>query len=431
MRSVLQFALLRILVFLRGLTVRWRGLSKAGGTPVLKILDFGYKSARGHHHALNQLIVRAVTARGYSAHVLASRYLDPALRTEITIPTFRSLVYEPANDAESLQRKASQTLIKTAQDLLLQRLGFLRNPRACILVHTATPWHIQSLLQVMAACRCNCLVNIFLMLPPDFEVTPELEAEQVAAYVQAWHLARRANMRVCFWAENRLLAERYRKIGFDDLKLLWLPMALPVSALRPKPVPSEGTRLRFLFIGGPRSDKGFRLVLEALELAHASSLNFEFCLRLTFMDETQRSVLERFRGPLLDLLVQPFYSDEAYFGELATAHAVLLPYDPDAYRIKNSNIVSESLACGTPVIVSNGANSLHEFVKSFPTPCYVAMPSYTAQGLLEAMNLCAANFETLAAAAKAVAPKVRKLRAPEVFVDQLFSQSEAEPGSAV
>ena len=153
----------------------------------------------------------------------------------------------------------------------------------------------------------------------------------------------------------------------------------------------------------------------------------QFRLRLTHLAGHDRETLAAFSKPELDLEVKEFFPDEDYLRELQSADVLLLPYSPIEYRIKNSNIVSEALACGTPVIVPGESNSLLHFVKPLNAACYIAMPAYTGTGLLFAMQSCVDNLPVLQLAALSEAPSVGASRSPARFINQLNGEAATHP----
>jgi glycosyltransferase involved in cell wall biosynthesis len=411
---------LNIFTAIRGLGLRCFVSPRPDSVKALKIIDFSYSRGGGHHHALNRLLVDSAASKGVETTILASRYIEPELWAQGALPVFRAGVYDAVGTLPEFQRKADHILDATTLDLLLQPLSTWRNPSTTLLIHTATPWHILALVRVMAACKATCQAQVFLMLPPEFDVTPELAPLQAAAYLQAWQEARAAGLRINFWTENRPLASTYQAIGLRDVTFLCLPMGLP--PLGPRQVLRPDTHWPvFVFIGDPRPDKGFAVVVEALALAKAQALEMVFRLRLTMMKPEHQARLDPLECPQLDLEVQPFFTDETYCAELANADAVLLPYDPLAYRVKNSNMVAESVCQGSPVIVPGGANALCDYAEAWAQPLHVTMPSYSGQGLLDAMQACVANLPSLRAAAQAAAPQARQERDPGTFIDRMLS----------
>jgi glycosyltransferase involved in cell wall biosynthesis len=385
------------------------------------LLDFAYKNSRGHHHALNQLIASAARAAGRRPVVYASRYLDSALRTSDIRPAFRTTVYQPVENGLELERKAQDIHTKTIVDLLLLPLRVLADRNTVILVHTATPWHLNALVTVLAAGRARCRIHVYLMLPPTHDVPAHLEPAQAGAYAEVWQRARDSKLLMHFWSENRPLAASFRKLGVSDIEYLPLPGGALGPGTTPRASEPRTGPVSFLFIGDPRPEKGFGLVLEALQQAAAQGVSLLFRLRLTHLAPEDRAILDRHVGPGLDYRVQDFYADDDYFGELASADVVLLPYSPLAYRVKNSNIVAEALGCGTPVIIPGGENSLRGYLAEVALPCGVEMREYSGSGLLEAMLAAAHQLDGLREAARLSATWVRTARSPEAFMARMLA----------
>lgn len=419
-------SLLHTALWLRTALLRMGRVGTAQAPASLHILDFSYVRARGHHHALSHLLLQSAHKRHLRARVLASKYIDPALCTQEVKPAFRAGVYDAVENLAALHRKAQHIHRSTLVDLLLQPLSDLTATASTVLIHTTTAWHLQALFELLAAAHSRCRVNAFLMFPPDFDVPPSLAHEQAQACLHAYQFAKAHKLNVRFWCENHLLAQAYQQAGLHDIAFCSLPSDMPAPLPRSKPLnaltpPGKPAPTVFLFMGDPRPDKGFALVLQALPLLAESGLNAVLRLRLTSVLPEHEALLVQGQGPQLDLQVNAFFSDERYFAELAQADAVLLPYDPQAYRLKNSNMVSEAICCGTPVIVPPGVNSLREQASRWPKPLHVAMPEHSALGLIRAMQAFMAQQDTLCSAAQEAAGDARRARDPESFLDTMLN----------
>ena len=408
------------LAMLRGASVRLMGVFNSPAEASLHILDFAYQSVRGHHHSLNAIITQAAEDAGYIAQVYASKQISKALISSSVLPAFRSDVYWRATDASSLERRGAAIFVRTCMDLLFLPLQGLCNSKSVILVHTTTPWHLQALLTVLGAARSKSRINIFFMLPPDYHATQELLVQQQAAYLEAGKISVKQALHIRYFVENELLAKVYRNLGFPNL----ICAHLPAKNLPENYNSHSGSACDmpcFLFIGEPRPEKGFQLIMDALEIASQRSLGLQFRMRLSWLGAEHRAILESYDWALLDLEVyEGGIPDDLYFDSIRTADAVLLPYNPIAYRTKNSNIVSECLICGTPVVVTGGNNSLQAYVDSLQAECFVSISEYSSEGLLSAMQQCSVRLPQLKQEASNLAESISAARSPETFIEMLM-----------
>lgn len=387
----------------------------AATSPGLLVLDFSYEGCSGHHHALNRLIVESAQAGALNAHVLAHRNLQKDLIDPRTHAVFTRSTYGACRTAKEARRKLGRTFRSVFRDLCHAGAHRLADSTA-LLIHTAGAAHILSIAAFVRLARIQAPVHIYLMLPPDFDVQDGAVAEQRSQYQRAFNIAaRHPNIR--FHCENRLLQAAYKAMGCGDVDLLELPSRFPAAA-REDVAPR--TRTRLLFIGDPRPEKGVSLVTAALPLLTDLKDRIEIELSLTSPDRCADIARDAAAHGFAHMRLAPFFAEDTYFRAMRQADCVLLPYDPHAYRLKNSNMAHEALGCGTPVIVPPGENALTAFCQTLPQPAHVVMPAYSAQGLADAIRgFVAAGPTALKRQAQAMQDTIEGRRDPARFIDRL------------
>lgn len=386
--------------------------------PGLLVLDFSYEGCSGHHHALNQLLLESARDQQLPARILAHRNLSRELITPHTHPVFTRSAYGSCSTAKDVRRKLGRTFRSVFRELA--GTGLHRASAATtILVHTAGAAHILSIAAFVKLSGLGSPVHLYLMLPPDFDAQGSAVAEQRRQYQRAFNIAAR-HPNIHFHCENRLLQAAYRALGCSEINLMDLPSRFP-NAAREQPRPHP--RTRFLFIGDPRPEKGVSLVIKALPLLSALQDQIEIELLLTSPQRCADIARDASAHDFVKLRLEPFFAEDDYFSAMRQADCVLLPYDPQAYRLKNSNMVHEALGCGTSVIVPPGDNSLTAFCQTLPLPAHVTMPSYDAEGLAQAIHAFIDRATTLKGFAQSAQDAITDRRDPARFIQHLFRQA--------
>lgn len=381
--------------------------------PLLLVLDFSYEGVSGHHHALNKLLTSAGKEAGWYVHVLANRAIAPSLLDSQTDPLFTRGTYGAVGKPQQARKKLRRVVRSFFKDML--EAGLDRIPTdTTVLIHTASAPHILATVGFLSLAKRQCPTNIYLMLPPGFDAAPPAQAEQRRQYEQAFRLAA-GHPHVRFLCENRLLKAAYEGLGCKHIALRDLPCRLPNTAFeRPKT-----GRMSFLFIGDPRPEKGLQLILDALPLLEPLAGRITIKLLLTH-PEKSRGIAPLLEGrSFVKLVAKPFFSEAEYFQSLGQADCVLLPYNPQAYLLKNSNMVSEAFGCGTPVIVPPGPNSLSDYCKATGTSAHVEMKGHTPQEFAQAIEAFLAQAPVLQSNASLLRRQVIESRDPRHFIERI------------
>lgn len=381
--------------------------------PRLLVLDFSYEGVSGHHHALNKLLTSAGKEAGWHVHVLANRGIAPPLIDSHTDPIFTRGTYGAVGKPKQARKKLRRTVRSFFKDMLEARLDRIPANTA-ILIHTASAPHILATVGFLRLAKRQCPTNIYLMLPPDFDAAPPAQAEQRRQYEHAFRLAA-GHPHIRFFCENRLLKAAYEGLGCKHIALLDLPCRLPDTAFeRP-----QTDRTSFLFIGDPRPEKGLQLILDTLPLLEPLAGRITIKLLLTHPEKSS-AVAPLLEGrSFVELVAKPFFSEAEYFQALGQTDCVLLPYDPQAYLLKNSNIVSEAFGCGTPVIVPPGPNSLSDYCTATSASAHVEMKTHSPEGLAEAVGVFLTQAPDLQSKASLLRRQVIESRAPRHFIERI------------
>jgi glycosyltransferase involved in cell wall biosynthesis len=163
-----------------------------------------------------------------------------------------------------------------------------------------------------------------------------------------------------------------------------------------------------LFIGEPRPEKGFRLVVDALDglLAIAPQIHVRFVLPR--LGQTNDERIRRYDPNRVSLLIDPALPIEAIHREIARAKLVLCPYDPAAYRYRCSSIYLESIALGVPAVFTAGMAAEDEFLDHGGIGA-VAAPATNVGALVRTVAKAVDDLDRLTAEARSLAPAFREM----------------------
>ncbi|KAB2963780.1 MAG: glycosyltransferase family 4 protein [Thermoanaerobaculia bacterium] len=206
--------------------------------------------------------------------------------------------------------------------------------------------------------------------PPE---SPRLHRKIVAAKERELELAEHV------FVASELAAETYRAAGVPAARLSVLPLGVDLLRFQDsKPRRSPG--LKILFVGKLTETKGFDLLLQAFDRVRRAS-----------PDATLRVAGQgRWPGPLAAAIECGRVAHEQLPEVYSAADVLVLPSRLDGFGM----VVSEALACGTPVLVSDrvGAKDLvQEGVNGW------VVPAEDAGKLAERLSWCADHLPELRA----------------------------------
>ncbi|MGH6818366.1 MAG: glycosyltransferase [Methylovirgula sp.] len=153
-----------------------------------------------------------------------------------------------------------------------------------------------------------------------------------------------------FTTENDALADVYRREFKINTTIL--PIALPVFWL-----PQTKTKkVRLGFFGYSKSEKGFHLLPEAIEICRAKQLPVRFIVQIQHSNwekETIATEKQLRRMPDVEL-IDGTMSNAEYAEKTNAVDITLLPYDPERFGPRGSGIFTEAVAAGRPIIAAQG-----------------------------------------------------------------------------
>lgn len=153
-----------------------------------------------------------------------------------------------------------------------------------------------------------------------------------------------------FTTENDALAEVYRREFKIDTAILPVPLQMF------RPMRSEATKVRLGFFGYSKTEKGFHLLPEAIEICRARRLPVEFIVQIQHSNwEWETIATERRLRRIAEVtLVEGTMSNADYAEKTNAVDVTLLPYDPERFGPRGSGLFTEAVAAGRPIIAAQG-----------------------------------------------------------------------------
>jgi glycosyltransferase involved in cell wall biosynthesis len=370
------------------------------------IVDPAIHSRGGHHYAAIDRLQSEFSRLGIEAACLGSAAATPDIACDLACsPTFASPVY---GRDYSGPKEFDLRVARTSRELsrALQRMGTWPD----ILVLPCCD-------QVLAAAVARVLrrhplkpppqVLAWLLYGPHHQLAPDNPAAipfhgEARRAFTALLKAVGGRQKLTAYCETEAMAAFYRKLlPFDVEVAPGAGIALrDASGASP---PDAAERPRLTVAGFANRSKGYRLLPDAIPQLlqrHATSRFTVHGIVAGSDAEDDAWIfdsLERL-GPRVDIR-RDVLSDEDYLDLLARTDLLLLPYDPEAYRVRGSAISNQARRLGIPIVAPADC--------AFAWPAFddgygVAMSSYSPDGLAEATVEALGRLDALKAQASAI-----------------------------
>lgn len=192
--------------------------------------------------------------------------------------------------------------------------------------------------------------------------------------------------------ENEDMAKLYRDLTGLPVDVLPIP-TLPLSS---EPVRKPGKTLNLAFLGYSKTEKGFHLLPEAVQLARAAGLPVRFIVQVHhggWENETILAESELQKCGDTVVMLKGSMLPETYFRVFSIADLILLPYDPEKYFSRGSGILSEAASYGKPVLATPG--TWMEAASARGECSAIILRSFDSVALFESISAAIQNFSAL------------------------------------
>jgi glycosyltransferase involved in cell wall biosynthesis len=234
-----------------------------------------------------------------------------------------------------------------------------------------------------------------------------------------------ANLRLT--TDSTDLTEEYQTL--TPLKFSELPIphtAHKVSAAVATIPKKVHEKIRLIFLGDAREEKGFALLPQFLTKLASSGLaqSFDIVIQAyvsSSYHETMYNTINEIklaRFPFVQLIERTL-SDDEYGALIESTDIVLLPYHGPTYRARTSGPLIEAL-CAEKVVVVPKDSWLHKQLNG--TDAGVAFNTEDAEDLARAVLQACRNLERHKQEAKKLGAQLRGFHSPQNFISELFKE---------
>jgi glycosyltransferase involved in cell wall biosynthesis len=228
------------------------------------------------------------------------------------------------------------------------------------------------------------------------------------------------NKSIFFVTENTMMRDLY----FDEFGVETTIVPIPL-ARRSKGNARDVGRPRLGFFGYSKSEKGFHLLPEALELVRKTESNFDVTIQVQHSGWEKRTIEaeEHIRRDTRNRILEGVLDQDRYLAETDLIDIMLLPYDPVRFGMRGSGIFTESVAAGRLVVAARGTYAAVCLEKG-EAEGEVFAP-YESAALANAILRLVRRFPEGAALTKARAAKSPLHSSAAVYADVIASLRDA------
>ncbi len=229
-----------------------------------------------------------------------------------------------------------------------------------------------------------------------------------------------------FAAETEELAERISRMMGGNCQVL--PFPVPCAECLPTIKP-QGRPLVAGFLGMPRREKGFDVLVKAIRLlgeeTSSGLLKFRLQAPADYMQhegmtgELAELSSMAVAGHAIECIGENLDSD-AYLALLQTCDFLVIPYRTAAYARRSSLVPIEGLLYGKPLVMTHG---LLVSASLPPNSGIVEFTDGDADGLAKAIKEMLVHFEAKSAETRTIQPEWRHRYTADFFISKLYQFS--------
>jgi len=408
------------------------------------VLDNGLIGRGSHSYHLAKEVIRSLSSRNLPFRLFGTKAVEKQIIAETgAIPHFRWSLYDHSGLIDILnfvhkyasfgEQKPtwglSSTELKTVDFLNWRfRKDLARLPsdiwrRDNIVVIPGISQHqIFGLLDFLKSLPDGNRPSVIcqLMFPPSWTPWNGISIHGERLYREAFDIAGPfVNQSLFFMTDNNVQHDLFLK-GFN-LKTDWLPIPFAVGTPAVKTPPSEKAPIKLGFFGYSKTEKGFHLLPETIELCRQQEQNVEFVIQIQhgMWERSTIDTEQKLRNMKGIKLLEGIMSSEDYYREMNDVDVLLLPYDPSVYGSRGSAIYTESVAAGRPVVAtaktSIGQSILHGDAEG------ETFELYTSIGFANAIQKLLARFADCKVRAMQRASAFAQRHSGDSYVDVLLA----------
>lgn len=423
-----------------------------GGGMRFIVLDNGLRGRGEHSYHLIREICGALSRRGIECRVFGARRMERVVATDIgatrhftgglykgRFPPFHKFVPKIwsllrdfiAGRSLYSEERTGRVLNKIYQRDLGSLPADVWNRENLIFIPAISQNQILGLIRHLLSLSPESLPTVVcqLMFTPDW--TPWGARAQLGEtyYREAFKLAGELlNKSLFFTTENDEIAGLYRR----EFKIHTSPGVtgwLPASEGGYQELPSSAKNVRLGFFGYSKTEKGFHLLPEAIEICRKRKLSVEFVIQIQHSNwerETNEAERRLRRMGGIEFIEGTMNSTE-FMEKTNAVHVTLLPYDPQRFGPRGSGLFIEAVAGGRPIIAARGIYAATSIERGDAEGEIFA--PYTSAALAAAIERLLSRLAECQARAAARAEKFASRYSGDVYADMLLSFLKRRPVS--
>jgi glycosyltransferase involved in cell wall biosynthesis len=389
------------------------------------VVDPGCAVATGHNLHLDVALARACAKRGEPCRV--GYYQDATAEVRSALPegsaTFTVAVYDLA---ERIAREEHLPPFAPAALFADQLSGFLDQnivPGDTIILHTCHFLHLIGCADwLMRTDHKDLTLHIILRFEPGRKVPSPACGDVEQAYRTG--LAKLAsaspNCPIQLQCDSDSLRALYQDLTTLPVGLIPMSIAFPSPGeLASLPPPPEDC-VRLGFLGEARPEKGYEFLVRVLLPVLQMHPMARFLLQVPDLRLQSDNLPAKMRARI-EIIPNSLAGPE-FFQTMASCTAILVPYDPVAYRYRTSHIMVEALGIGRPIIAVRGC-WLSDETAAMNNKGVVFANGFNDQALARAITLFLADQTRICDEAVAHAAQWRQRHNLDGLLERLLNRA--------
>jgi len=376
------------------------------------IIDFTARHSYTHMAPLIKVYSEIISANGYQVHILLSKFADrgffdsimgtkkyklpssiytPAIRESFLVFLFYRLLGKrwASVSTDSLMKRSVRRIQILKTVMYLFKTSKLTKGKILLLLPSADPLSIELIKTISKFhfARKFC-IRIRMVGSESRGVLGHETIYKDLIQVQSTD---KIDLQIGF--ETQAYADFLVKKGIDSGCLSWSPW--PTFNIEKLISKDESKNTSIGFLGGAKKRKGFDLIPLIINYLICSGGNYKFFIQKSAYPWVEYhktlSILEKEFKNRCEFLPANIDLDKL-LKILSTLDCLILPYDPESYKINASGILYHSADAGIPVVTFSGVGFEQE-IKEYQVGIIVDDLALIENSILQALKISSTKFE--------------------------------------
>ena len=396
---------------------------KSNHSGKLFVIDPGCESAFGHNYETNRLFHTYCSKQNIPTTILVSKNCASEAANNVSaLPVLTPATYV---DTGANPEEFHITLTTIRSQLLEEFKLHFQNVTAGdqMISHTTSHWHLTALVDWMEYAKIRD-VKLYLVFrfPPLTTNRQDVADREMfrafrAAYKDAFSRLDGMAIKYRVYADCHHTMEEIRGFFQGPVSEVPSPIGLPDEPMRLNEDLASLKSPLYVFPGAARREKGIVSLVDAMEMYVNEGRTGTFALQS--LKGCPGETVERIHalGDRAHILEKSLHGQD-FYNLLYSADCVILPYVREKYATRTSQILIETLAAGTPVIVTRDT-WLDNFVSQLDVSCGLICDQ-SPEALFDAICEFETSPDQYKQEAKAISTSVRDRHNFSSFFSSVF-----------